>query len=48
MYIVSVIVSNYMLCSGDGDNISMSSMDNPEQFESKKQLKELMQQGLRL
>ncbi len=37
-----------LVCSGDGDNISMSSMDNPEQFESKKQLKELMQQGLQL
>lgn len=33
---------------GDGDDISMSSMDNPEQFESQKQLKELMQQGVQL
>lgn len=32
----------------EGDTASVASMDNPEQFESKKQLKETMEQGIRL
>ena len=32
----------------DGDAVSVSSMDNPEQFESRKLLKETMEQGIKL
>ena len=38
-----------MVCTiGDGDGISISSVDNPEQFQSQKQLKETMESGIQL
>ena len=34
--------------AADSDTASVLSMDNPEQFESKKQLKETMEHGIKL
>ncbi len=37
------------LCTkGEGDGISLSSMDNPEQFQTQKQIKETMESGIQL
>ena len=46
--VTCVHVCTYIMCVGDGDGISLSSVDNPEQFQSQKQLKETMESGIQL
>ena len=51
MFFVKIII-DFGLCvcvrAADSDTASVLSMDNPEQFESKKQLKETMEHGIKL